>query len=335
MSEKNFDNKNSRTALTYGKDMVNRIKKISILILGMRGLGVEIAKNLILCGPKEVYIYDKKKVELNDLGANFYLNEDSINKPRDEAVLENLKNLNKDVKVNIYKNEKFEQIDIYICTEIYHFDLIKKFEKQINSSQSKFFIYCGVMGLSGFIFNNFGKNFKVKNENGEPPKTYFIKKIIKAKNTKINIDITNENIELNINNMIEISEVKGMEEINGKKCKILKFENSDTIITDLDSENFNEYERGGLIKEVKIEKNFDFTSFIENLKDNLKFSTFFIPKEELNKKLMTILFIYSLNEFYNEYKKLPPLLNEFSAINLTLRTKAMYLKYKEKELFNS
>ena len=61
MSEK-YDEKNSRTALTYGKEMVNKIKDLSILIFGMRGLGVEIAKNLILCSPHEVYIFDKEKV---------------------------------------------------------------------------------------------------------------------------------------------------------------------------------------------------------------------------------------------------------------------------------
>ena len=59
MSEKIFDEKNSRTALTFGKEMVNKIKDLSILIFGMRGLGVEIAKNLILCSPHEVYIQQK------------------------------------------------------------------------------------------------------------------------------------------------------------------------------------------------------------------------------------------------------------------------------------
>jgi tRNA A37 threonylcarbamoyladenosine dehydratase len=56
MSVKTYDEKNSRTELTYGKEMVNKIKDLFILIFGMRGLGVEIAKNLILCSPHEVYL---------------------------------------------------------------------------------------------------------------------------------------------------------------------------------------------------------------------------------------------------------------------------------------
>jgi ubiquitin-activating enzyme E1 len=31
---------------------------MNVVIVGMRGLGVEIAKNLILAGPKSVQIYD-------------------------------------------------------------------------------------------------------------------------------------------------------------------------------------------------------------------------------------------------------------------------------------
>ena len=44
-----------------------------VLITGMRGLGVEAAKNLILAGPKAVVIHDSAPVEIRDLGANFYL----------------------------------------------------------------------------------------------------------------------------------------------------------------------------------------------------------------------------------------------------------------------
>ena len=338
MSVKTYDEKNSRTALTYGKEMVNKIKDLSILIFGMRGLGVEIAKNLILCSPHEVYIFDKEKVELNDLGSNFCLNEDLMKKNRDEAVLNTLQELNRDVTVKIFdeNNNTLEKFDVYICTEIMDFNKIEEIEKKVNASNTKCFIYCGVMGLSGFIFENFGKNFIMKNENGEEPKTYFIKNITKSKKTEIKIDITNEDIELIPNNEIEISDVKGMIEINGKKSKILKIDD-DTITIDLDSSNFKEYERQGIIKEIKQKKKFEFSSFFDNLKKKLNFPInyyYYYAKSQLDKILHTIIYIYSLNEFYYEYKKLPPLLNEFSARNLALRSKAMYLKYKNIEPFN-
>ncbi len=55
---------------------------------GMRGLGVEAAKNIILAGPKMVVIHDDRKVELADLGANFYLREEHVGiQTRGEASL--------------------------------------------------------------------------------------------------------------------------------------------------------------------------------------------------------------------------------------------------------
>jgi hypothetical protein len=49
---------------------------MDVLIVGLRGLGVEIAKNLILAGPHAVVVHDNNKVTPADLGANFYLLEE-------------------------------------------------------------------------------------------------------------------------------------------------------------------------------------------------------------------------------------------------------------------
>ena len=46
----------SRQIFTYGLDTMSKIINLKILIIGLRGFGIEIAKNLILAGPKEVSI---------------------------------------------------------------------------------------------------------------------------------------------------------------------------------------------------------------------------------------------------------------------------------------
>lgn len=47
-----------------------------------RGLGVETAKNLVLAGPGAVTLCDDEPVSLPDLGANFFLEEGDVGKPR-------------------------------------------------------------------------------------------------------------------------------------------------------------------------------------------------------------------------------------------------------------
>lgn len=35
-------------------------------------VGIEVAKNLIMMGPKAIYIYDKQIVKVQDLGVNLF-----------------------------------------------------------------------------------------------------------------------------------------------------------------------------------------------------------------------------------------------------------------------
>jgi ubiquitin-activating enzyme E1 len=48
----------SRQIGTFGMETMGKLIKMKVVIVGLRGLGVEVAKNLILAGPKEVHLYD-------------------------------------------------------------------------------------------------------------------------------------------------------------------------------------------------------------------------------------------------------------------------------------
>ena len=61
----------SRQIFIYGLDTMEKITNLKIIIVGLRGLDVEIAKNLKLTGPKEVLVYDKNICKINDLAQIF------------------------------------------------------------------------------------------------------------------------------------------------------------------------------------------------------------------------------------------------------------------------
>jgi ubiquitin-activating enzyme E1 len=70
---------------------MKKIAQMKVLIIGMKGLGVETAKNLILTGPASVDIFDDEIVAIEDLGASFYLRQEHVGKARrDEACLKSL-----------------------------------------------------------------------------------------------------------------------------------------------------------------------------------------------------------------------------------------------------
>ena len=98
------ENLYSRQILTYGKEIMDKIINLKILVIGLRGLGIEIAKNLILAGPKEVSISDKNICRINDLTANFYLDERDVNKKTlEESCIKKLKALKPYIDVNIHE----------------------------------------------------------------------------------------------------------------------------------------------------------------------------------------------------------------------------------------
>ena len=84
----------SRQIGTFGIETMGKLIKMNVIIVGQRGLGIEIAKNLILAGPKSVAIYDPEIVALNDLGSNFYCEESHVGKiSRADAGLAKLQEL--------------------------------------------------------------------------------------------------------------------------------------------------------------------------------------------------------------------------------------------------
>ena len=59
----------SRQLYVLGHDAMLKMSQSDVLIVGMNGLGVEIAKNVILAGVKSVALYDPSPVHVADLSS--------------------------------------------------------------------------------------------------------------------------------------------------------------------------------------------------------------------------------------------------------------------------
>ena len=161
------ENLYSRQIGTYGEDFMQKILNLNVLILGLKGLGVEICKNIILSGPKSVLIYDPSIAKLEDLGNNYYLKYEDINKNRlDYSILNSLSNLNPFTKVdilnlinpdNFFDVIKKQNLNVIVQTEIQSKDYIIQLNDFCRKNNIKF-IYGAVLGLGGFIFSDFGNN---------------------------------------------------------------------------------------------------------------------------------------------------------------------------------
>ena len=320
---------------TYGIETVEKLSKIKILIIGLRGLGMEIAKNLILSGPKEVYLYDKNNISLFDLGSGFYFSENQINKCfRDEGCLNKLSELNPYVKVNILEEDLFCSInifDIIIISEIMEEEILYKINS-ICRDNSIGFIYGCVFGLLGFIFVDFGIKFKIHNKNGKEKKLFYINNITNEKNCVISIDPSSiEDAFFSDGDYIKIKDVEGMTELNDNIPKKINILSNNKISIDIDTTQYKKYIRGGIVEEFKmpIEKNY--LSFKDNFENPRCEEDFY---DDINTSQRHC-FIVGLHKYFNKHKKLPELNNIDQAIEVLNYCKEYFDKKKREknELF--
>ena len=319
----------SRQIRTFGIDTMIKLKNLRVLIVGMRGLGIEIAKNIILSGVKEVKILDKKKVLINDLGNNFFLSEEDIGKSRDIACLSKLKELNPYVNVNILKktfDESINDFDIVVITEIMKTEKLFSLNEKCHNKKI-IFIYCLNLGLSCFVFCDFGDKHIITDPSGKERKIYFIKNIDQS--GIITIDQRNgENFSLSNGSFVKFKEVEGINELNDGNPQKIKFISKKSFMLH-EKFSFEKYKNGGIVEEVILtqEKNYKklkdcfYIPYLENEPDVNDYS-----KEGRNELLHCSLL--AIQKFYDEENKLPEINNEDEAKKVLINAKSIYEKAK-------
>lgn len=173
----------SRQLYVLGHEAMRRMASSSVLISGIGGLGVEIAKNVILAGVKNVTLHDQQSCSLADLSSQFYLTESMIGQNRAEASCGHLAELNQYVPTTAYTGELNEEylqnFRVVVLTDINEDE-----QKRIATITRKYniaLIIAVTRGLFGQIFCDFGESFTVNDVNGANPLSAMIASISKDK----------------------------------------------------------------------------------------------------------------------------------------------------------
>uniref|UniRef100_A0A4W6CZ22 Ubiquitin-like modifier activating enzyme 7 n=1 Tax=Lates calcarifer TaxID=8187 RepID=A0A4W6CZ22_LATCA len=172
----------SRQLYVLGHEAMQRMGTASVLIAGMRGLGVEIAKNVILSGVKSVTVQDEGRTEWTDLSSQFFLRESHLGQNRATCSLQQLSALNPHVRVSAHTGPLDEdlllQFEVVVLTDSSLGDQ-KRFGELCHSHGIKF-IVADTKGLCGQLFCDFGEAFEVLDQNGEMPASAMIQNISKV-----------------------------------------------------------------------------------------------------------------------------------------------------------
>lgn len=186
------ENLYSRQLYVMGTDGMKKLSYTKILITGLSGLGLEIAKNLVLGGVGSVDLHDPEDITSSELSSNYYATLEDVGKNRCEVVRPKLAELNNYVILNIVKENELTA-DILRNYQVVvlargSMDQWRKLTKVCHGLSIK--VVCArTCGLFGQVFCDFGKEFTIIDATGEQPTSVFIQSVEKVRLPLVNKEL--------------------------------------------------------------------------------------------------------------------------------------------------
>jgi ubiquitin-activating enzyme E1 len=268
----------SRQLATYGMSVMERLAGASVLIIGMNGVGVEVAKNIVLANVRKVTLADDCTASWSDMGTHFYLQPDDVGHTnRAEACHRSIKCVNTAVEVVCCVHPITEELLVahdVVCV----CDCVCRGEdgpisfkwNEICRSKGISFIRCEARGVFGYIFDDLSSSI-----NGDPgifclpDPGQTIAHVSNSRPAVVKID--NPNIMGSIaGKAVRFSGIQGMIELNGMSAivesqqYITLFGNERQLLLtlrDLDTTPMGVYRSGGMMAVAPFETVHKFKSF--------------------------------------------------------------------------
>ncbi|XP_064619138.1 ubiquitin-like modifier-activating enzyme 6 [Lineus longissimus] len=301
----------SRQRYVLGDNAMQRMAKSNILLYGLGGLGVEIAKNIVLAGIKNLVIQDSSPATYHDLGTQFFLKEEDVkNKTnRADASCAKIAELNPYVSVKTLTSplsessslDYMKEFQCVILTEA-SLSLQLKVDAFCRSQNPPIkFIAADVYGVFSSAFCDFGDNFEVLDQNGEEPKEVFISDITKA-NPGVVTCIENFMHGFEDGDTVRFREVNGMDVLNGRTAVVKVLTPETFSICDTSGDEYDAYQHGGVVTQIKVANTVTFQSLEEQVRSP-SLTTADLAKFDAPPNIH--LSFLTLQTFRERYKRLP------------------------------
>ncbi|KAL0882803.1 hypothetical protein ABMA27_016349 [Loxostege sticticalis] len=257
----------SRQLYVLGHDAMRRMASSDVLISGLGGLGVEVAKNVILGGVKSVTLHDERTCTVADLSSQFYLSESALGQNRALASCEQLSELNHYVPTTAYTGplteEFLRKFRVVVLTGASWAE--QERVAAITHANNIALVIAETRGLFSRVFCDFGPEFTVVDVTGENPVSAMVADITHEYEAVVTcLDDTRHGLE--DGDYVTFSEVQGMTELNGCEPRKIKVLGPYTFSIG-DTTNFSKYERGGIVTQVKMPKKLQFKPLKESFKN--------------------------------------------------------------------
>lgn len=258
----------SRQIGTYGMETMGKLIQMRVLVSGLRGLGVEVAKNMILAGPALVVLHDDAIVEMRDLCANFYLTEEDVGKrTRSEACVARLAQLNPHVVVRVHagplEDEVFSDLSVAVFSEASREELIRHNNYCRERDRPVGFIAAESFGVAGFVFVDFGNAFTCRDRDGEEPRSVIVAGVTQENPGTVHTH-NDRRHGFQDGDWVSFREVQGMTELNGSKPRQIKVTGPYSFTIE-DTTPYSTYTREGIASQAKVPHTLSFSSYERSL----------------------------------------------------------------------
>ncbi|XP_007639315.1 ubiquitin-like modifier-activating enzyme 7 isoform X3 [Cricetulus griseus] len=241
----------SRQLYVLGLPAMQRIQRARVLLSGLRGLGAEVAKNLVLMGVGSLTLHDPHPTCWADLAAQFFLSEESLGRSRAEASQAPLAQLNEAVQISVHTGDITEDLllafQVVVLTN-------SKLEEQLKvgtfcHKHGIYFLVAETPGLVGRVFCDFGEDFTVADPTEVEPMTAAIQDISQGLPGIVTLRGDTKRHSFRDGDLVIFSGIEGMVELNNCSPQPVHVQNGSLEIGDTSA--FSRYLRGGVITEVK------------------------------------------------------------------------------------
>jgi len=246
------------------------------LIVGCRGVGIEVAKNLALQGIGALTLVDSERTATRDLGANFFLFDSDVQNglSRAAASAPRLQELNPICEVTVataLSDDLILSHSAVVVTQMLPLAELQRIDELCSASNVSF-LFNYISGVSSSLFVNHGPNHVVVDPDGERPMQKLIVDITPfgADQCLVRYDTPEGQIPVSIDGGdFEISEVMGVDGINGHTYSVTREwrDPVKTIRVPLAAAQLAPYMTGGLLTEKKTAKKHPMESMAAKLKN--------------------------------------------------------------------
>ena len=217
-------NRFSRQNAALGAETTAKLIKMRILIVGMRAVGVETAKNLALQGAGGITLVDNGTPSAGDMGLNFFISQNDINTgaSRADITAAKLRDLNPLCSISCSAVLSEEVVRAHSAMVITDVTLPLNELLMWNSfcrSKGIAFFYSFVGGVSASIFSDLGPHHVIHDPTGGKPMQKLITGIAVVDDNQLLIHYESPEGQASIaitEGFFEISDVHGIPSINGR-----------------------------------------------------------------------------------------------------------------------